>query len=89
MLPQFSLKRLFVSVTLIAVGCGMLAILFSPWLHLKGETGFQIGAGLWFGGGCLICSGIGALWDLGYGILIGTVIGVMIQGVILGIVSNC
>jgi hypothetical protein len=53
---KFSLKRLFISVSLIAIGMGLLGILFRPWAY--SPPGW-IGRPLWFFGEAFI--GIGVL----------------------------
>jgi len=58
-MPRFTLKRLFVSVSLIAIGIGLLGILFRPWAYAPPRW---IGPPLWFFGEAFIGVGILSLF---------------------------
>jgi hypothetical protein len=78
-MPQFSLKRLFVSVTLIAVGVGMITFLFSE----RAPTVNWIGQTIWLLAGAFIGAGALSLWHSKWGTAIGALLGLGIQLLLL------
>lgn len=83
-MPKFSLKRLFASITMIAVGCGLLAWLFLPHSYSRGFEG-----AIWFLSGALIGAGLLSLWHPVYGTILGAVLGFAAQLVLVMSFAQC
>jgi hypothetical protein len=82
-MPTFTLKRLFVSVTLISIGIGLLGILFRPWDFYPPSW---IGRPLWFFGTAFI--GIGVLSLFTTPLFLGGTTGLVIV-LIAGAIPDC
>jgi hypothetical protein len=81
-MPKFTLKRLFVSVSLIAMGIGLLGILFRPWAY---APPIWVGRPLWFFGEAFI--GIGILSLFSKPLFLGGTTGLVIA-LIAGVIPN-
>lgn len=60
-MPRFTLKEMLLATTLIAIGAGLIAILFRYGAGIVeggGSGGFAVALVLWLGGGALIGAGL-------------------------------
>lgn len=80
-LPRFSLKRMLLSTTLIAVGLVAICLLFRAPQRFNEATEVL----LWFLGGALVGAGIFAPFDKARN---GALVGLAVQGMIYGVIVS-